>query len=147
MMLPRRAENPNQITPTLAPDGLLVDEVGPWALEKYRRLALYDTLFASGMKRRWDVRVYLDLFCGPGRASIRRTGQLVETSPLIALGVRPCASTPTSFATKGRTRSPPCERAWPAISLRQTRHISSVTVTRISTRSLPQSLRCSDPIT
>jgi three-Cys-motif partner protein len=69
------------------PDGLLVDEVGPWALEKYRRLALYDTLFASGMKRRWDVRVYLDLFCGPGRAAIRGTGQLVETSPLIALRV------------------------------------------------------------
>jgi three-Cys-motif partner protein len=85
--LARVAENPDQITPMLVPDGLLVDEVGSWALEKYRRLALYDTLFAGGMKRRWDARVYLDLFCGPGRASIRSTGQLVNTSPLIALGV------------------------------------------------------------
>jgi three-Cys-motif partner protein len=85
--LARVAENLDQIIPTLVPDGLLVDEVGSWALEKYRRLALYDTLFAGGMKRRWDVRVYLDLFCGPGRASIRGTGQLVDTSPLIALGV------------------------------------------------------------
>jgi three-Cys-motif partner protein len=88
MTMPRVATNPVPITlPPPVPDGLLVDEVGSWALEKYRRLALYDTLFASGMKRRWDVRVYLDLFCGPGRASIRSTGPLIETSPLIALRV------------------------------------------------------------
>jgi len=39
------------------------------------------------MKDSWDTRVYLDLFSGPGRARIRGTGQIVETSPLIALRV------------------------------------------------------------
>lgn len=39
------------------------------------------------MKHRWGVRVYIDLFCGPGRARIRRTRRIVETSPLIALRV------------------------------------------------------------
>jgi three-Cys-motif partner protein len=88
MNMSRSATTPRQITQRpLVPDRLLVDEVGPWALEKYRLLALYDTLFAGGMKRRWDVRVYVDLFCGPGRASIRGTGQLVETSPLLAMRV------------------------------------------------------------
>jgi three-Cys-motif partner protein len=73
--------------PDLFDDGLMTAEVGRWSLEKYRLLALYDTLFATGMRHRWDVRVYLDLFCGPGRARLRGTSHLIETSPLIALRV------------------------------------------------------------
>jgi three-Cys-motif partner protein len=68
-------------------DGLMTAEIGRWSLEKYRLLALYDTLFAKGMRHRWDVRVYLDLFCGPGRARLRGTAHVIETSPLIALRV------------------------------------------------------------
>jgi three-Cys-motif partner protein len=71
----------------LCDDGLMTAEVGRWSLEKYRLLALYDTLFAKGMRYRWDVRVYLDLFCGPGRARLRGTPYVIETSPLIALRV------------------------------------------------------------
>jgi three-Cys-motif partner protein len=73
--------------PDLCDDGLMTAEVGRWSLEKYRLLALYDTLFAQGMRHQWDVRVYLDLFCGPGRARLRGTPYLIETSPLIALRV------------------------------------------------------------
>ncbi len=68
-------------------DGLPLSRVGPWALQKYRLLDLYDTLFSTGMKRRWNQRVYIDLFCGPGRARIRGSEHVVETSPLIALRV------------------------------------------------------------
>lgn len=71
----------------VANDGLPTPIVGPWALQKYRLLDLYDTLFSTGMKHLWDRRVYVDLFCGPGHARIRGTGRIVETSPLIALRV------------------------------------------------------------
>ncbi len=68
-------------------DGLLTPTVGRWALQKYRLLDLYNTLFSTGMKYRWNLRVYIDLFCGPGRSRIRRTQRIVETSPLSALRV------------------------------------------------------------
>lgn len=68
----------------VADDGLPTSPVGPWALQKYRLLDLYDTLFSTGMKRRWNRRVYIDLFSGPGHAKVRGTERIVETSPLIA---------------------------------------------------------------
>ncbi len=68
-------------------DGLPTPIVGPWALQKYRLLDLYDTLFSTGMKHLWGRRVYVDLFSGPGHARIRGTDRIVETSPLIALRV------------------------------------------------------------
>lgn len=68
-------------------DGLPMSRVGPWALQKYRLLDLYDTLFSTGMKRRWNHRIYIDLFSGSGRARVRGTERIVETSPLIALRV------------------------------------------------------------
>ena len=45
-------------------DGLCCPEVGSWAEEKYRLLALYDELFSTGMKYKWDQRVYVDLYAG-----------------------------------------------------------------------------------
>jgi three-Cys-motif partner protein len=68
-------------------DGLPAPPLGSWALQKYRLLDLYDTLFATGMKHQWDRRVYIDLFSGPGRARIRGTERIVETSPLFALRI------------------------------------------------------------
>ncbi len=71
----------------LPDDGLPMPLVGSWALQKYRLLDLYDTLFSTGMKRRWNQRVYIDLFSGPGRARIRGAERIEETSPFIALRV------------------------------------------------------------
>lgn len=72
----------------LAPDdGLPAAEVGPWAVEKYRRVGMYAEIFSTGMKNRWDCRTYIDLFAGPGHAVIRERGQRVLTSPLLALTV------------------------------------------------------------
>jgi three-Cys-motif partner protein len=68
-------------------DGLFAQPIGPWAEDKYRRLGMYAEMFATGMKNAWDVRVYLDLFSGPGYSRLRETGRLVLGSPLIALSL------------------------------------------------------------
>jgi hypothetical protein len=47
-------------------DGLPCPDVGSWAETKYRLLALYDELFWTGMKYKWDQRVYIDLYAGAG---------------------------------------------------------------------------------
>ena len=66
-------------------DGLLMDEVGAWCEDKYRLVGLYLNLFATGMKFKWDKRVYIDLYSSAGISRIRGTGKLVTGSPLIAL--------------------------------------------------------------
>jgi three-Cys-motif partner protein len=70
------------------PDGLPVSLVRHWAVEKkYRRIGMYAEIFATGMKNRWQSRVYIDLFAGAGYSQIKETGRLVYGSPLIALSL------------------------------------------------------------
>ena len=52
-------------------DGLPSPDVGGWAETKYRLLDLYDTLFSTGMKKKWDQRVYIDLLPGQDTAAFR----------------------------------------------------------------------------
>ena len=59
--------------------------MGGWAETKYRLLALYDELFSTGMKNKWDQRVYLDLYAGAGYSRIQGTRKFLKASPLIAL--------------------------------------------------------------
>jgi hypothetical protein len=68
-------------------DGLMTPEVGGWAETKYRLLALYDELFSTGMKNKWDERVYLDLYAGAGYSRIQGTSKFLKASPAIALTV------------------------------------------------------------
>jgi three-Cys-motif partner protein len=68
-------------------DGLMTPEVGSWAETKYRLLALYDELFSSGMKNKWDQRVYLDLYAGAGYSRVQGTSRFLKASPVIALTV------------------------------------------------------------
>jgi three-Cys-motif partner protein len=75
-----------------ADDGLACTAVGPWAEDKYRRLGMYAAIFSTGMKHRWDERIYVDLFAGPGHALIQdhhfpNHQRRVLSSPLIALSV------------------------------------------------------------
>ena len=72
---------------TLKDDGLPTLEIGPWGEEKYRHVQLYASLFIKSMRTKWDALVYLDLFAGPGRSSIRGTRRLVSASPLLILGL------------------------------------------------------------
>jgi len=75
--------------PALRDDGLVTEEIGDRGLDKYRLLHLYCQLFAASMKKKWDCRVYIDLFAGSGRSHVKGTKKIVAGSPLIALGVDP----------------------------------------------------------
>lgn len=77
-----------QPPPTPTADGLLTPEVGSWAEDKYNIVWLYDSLFSSGMKNKWDTRVYVDLYSGAGQVQVRGTSRLLYGSPLLALQVR-----------------------------------------------------------
>jgi three-Cys-motif partner protein len=68
-------------------DGLPCPEVGGWAETKYRLISLYDKLFATGMKDKWDQRVYVDLYSGAGHSRIRNTDIRLKGSPILALGI------------------------------------------------------------
>jgi three-Cys-motif partner protein len=68
-------------------DGLICPDVRRWAETKYRLLALYDALFATGMKHKWDKRVYIDLYAGAGHSRISGTNHVLKGSPMIALTV------------------------------------------------------------
>jgi len=70
-------------------DGLYYEhDVGPWVEDKHRLVSLYETLFSTGMKRKWDTRVYIDLYSGPGLVRVRDTGKFLWGSPLLALQVK-----------------------------------------------------------
>jgi three-Cys-motif partner protein len=68
-------------------DHLSTPEVGDWSEEKYRLVAYYAKMFATAMKRRWDCRVYIDLFAGAGHARVKGTPTIVRASPLLAIGI------------------------------------------------------------
>ncbi len=69
-------------------DGLPADEVGKWALEKHESLRRYIDI-SRGVRAKWTAPVkggatYIDLFCGPGRSRIRRTGEFIDGSCVAA---------------------------------------------------------------
>jgi three-Cys-motif partner protein len=74
-------------SPKIIDDGLIIPEVGSWAENKYRQIALYDELFSTGMKNKWRQRVYIDLYAGAGYSRIKGTQIPIKGSPLIALSV------------------------------------------------------------
>jgi three-Cys-motif partner protein len=69
-------------------DGLITPRVGDWSADKYNLIWLYDTLFSTGMKNKWQHRVYVDLYAAGGIARVKETNQLVYGSPLLALQVK-----------------------------------------------------------
>src|SRR5690242_13911624 len=66
-------------------DNLICPDVGGGAEDKHRLVSLYSTLFSSGMKAKWDQRVYAELYAGAGYARIRGTTKVIVGSPLRAL--------------------------------------------------------------
>lgn len=87
-----RKPNGNWLHP--GDDGLPVQDVGEWATEKHTILQRY--LDASSGPRgkfleqkRADLpaggAAFMDLFAGPGRARVRKTGKYILGSPLLAL--------------------------------------------------------------
>jgi three-Cys-motif partner protein len=74
-------------TAAIEDDGLITPEIGSWGEEKYRHVALYASLFVKSMRNKWDCLVYIDLFSGAGRARIRSTARIVNSSPMAVLGL------------------------------------------------------------
>ena len=70
-------------------DGLPLDEVGGWTLEKHERLRKYIDA-SRGARRKFIPPAgaggasYIVLYCGSGRAVIRDNGQIIDGSPLVA---------------------------------------------------------------
>jgi three-Cys-motif partner protein len=68
-------------------DGLLLDEVGPWAKEKHERLRKYIDI-TRATRRKWvngsGGATYIDLYCGAARAIIRGTQEKIDGSPVVA---------------------------------------------------------------
>ncbi len=68
-------------------DGLILREVGIWAVTKHKKIEYYSRLFASSMKKKWECRVYIDLFAGAGKARIEGSRKIIPGSPLLALNI------------------------------------------------------------
>lgn len=82
-------------------DGLPLDEVGGWTLEKHERLRKYiDASRGAGRKfippAGTGGASYIDLYCGSGRAVIRDNGQIIDGSPLVAFKSARESGTPFS---------------------------------------------------
>lgn len=70
---------------TQGDDGLIVEKVGSWAIEKLKIVT--DYVYASGGARKKFLRTgaaYIDPFCGPARSLIRETTNFIDGSPVAA---------------------------------------------------------------
>lgn len=63
-------------------DALPIRPSGSWIETKHKLLTYYAKMFATGMKSKWQNRVYLELFSGPGRCVVRNTNKEQLGSPL-----------------------------------------------------------------
>src|SRR5215467_10527461 len=70
---------------TQGDDGLIVEKVGSWAVEKLKIVT--DYVYASGGARKKYLRTgaaYIDPFCASGRSLIRDTTKFIDGSPVAA---------------------------------------------------------------
>jgi three-Cys-motif partner protein len=70
-------------------DGLPIAKVGDWAEDKYLLVEHYARMFARAMKGKWNCRVYLELYSGPGRAKIEGATTILDTASLRSLELDP----------------------------------------------------------
>lgn len=68
--------------PVSIKDGMPLRDSGSWIEEKHRALVYFAQMFATGMKWKWQHRIYLELFSGPGVCHVRETGHETAGSPL-----------------------------------------------------------------
>ncbi|OBQ90045.1 three-Cys-motif partner protein TcmP [Mesorhizobium sp. AA23] len=81
-------------------DGLPVEEVGAWSKEKIALLCKYVSI-SRAVRAKWigpgkAGATYIDLFCGPGRSKIRRTGEFIEGGCVAAWNESVRSKTPFS---------------------------------------------------
>jgi three-Cys-motif partner protein len=70
---------------SLDENGLLVENVGPWAIDKLKIVTDYIQA-SSAARRRYlgSGTAYIAPFCGPGLSKIRTTGKYIDGSPVAA---------------------------------------------------------------
>jgi len=78
---------PIQEADLIKDDGFIIPEVGSWAVAKHKRIAYYNSLFATSMKKKWNCRVYIDLFAGAGKVRKEDTKKILPGSPFLALNI------------------------------------------------------------
>jgi three-Cys-motif partner protein len=67
-------------------DGLRVELVGAWSLEKHSRLRKYvDITKKTRAKYDYSGAAYIDLYCGPGKIQVKGEESSQDGSPLLAL--------------------------------------------------------------
>lgn len=66
-------------------DGHLALVIGPWAKEKLFYVQRYCEIFNAGMKEKWPIRTFVDVFAGCGKCKIEETSEEVDGSSLVAL--------------------------------------------------------------
>jgi len=70
---------------SLDDEGLFVENVGPWAVDKLKIVTDYIQASSAARRRYVDAgAAYIDVFCGPGRSKIRTTGKFIDGSPTAA---------------------------------------------------------------
>jgi hypothetical protein len=74
--------------PAATPDDLPYSKTREWSQQKHLRLYQYANTFGTGIKNKFQNRVYIDLYAGAGKAVVQETGELVLGSPLLALSIR-----------------------------------------------------------
>jgi three-Cys-motif partner protein len=47
----------------------------------------YAKMFATSMKSKWDLLIYVDLFSGSGRSNIENMSRIIPASPILALDI------------------------------------------------------------
>jgi hypothetical protein len=69
-------------------DGLVADEVGPWATEKHERLKRYIDASRGARMRFLPPKgagaSYIELFCGAGRSLIRDTSRFTRIDHFVS---------------------------------------------------------------
>ena len=86
-------------------DGLIVEKVGSWAVDKLKIVT--DYVYASGGARKKYAgtgAAYIDPFCGPGRSLIRDTTRFIDGSPVAAFK-RALGACPDYRSGEAKTRS------------------------------------------
>lgn len=66
-------------------DGYYLPEIGAHSLEKIRRHNYYASIFTAAMVHKWTHLAYIGLYAGAGKARVRCTGAVVQTSALAVL--------------------------------------------------------------
>lgn len=70
---------------TIASDGHPAIEFGNWAIDKLSHLEKYCVTFNTATQKKWQNRIYIDLFSGPGKCIKKGTEKEFNGSPLLAL--------------------------------------------------------------